>query len=238
VKERIFIQTAKEHIKLEEFIRQQLSQARVGEIEVQHTPVVTRIIIHTTTPGLIIGTGGERIREIMEAVKKDFGIQNPQIDVQRIDNPDLDPAIIAQTIAASVEAGINYKRLGAYSLERIMEAGAVGCEIIFAGKFSGQRGKKDRFIAGYLKKCGEPAEKDVVKGFAKAIPKLGVTGVTVKIMLRQPETLKLKRAKVEKVEERKEAHVHTEEEKKVEEGLAEEQKEEVYESKGEEYGHR
>lgn len=233
MKERIFIQSAKEHVKLEEFVRKQFANARCGTIEVQHTPVVTRIIIYTTTPGLIIGSGGERIKETIELLKKDFGIENPQIDVQRIDNPDLDPNIVAQMIAASIESNINYKRLGNYYTQRIMEAGAVGCEIIFAGKFGGQRGKKERFVAGYIKKCGEPAQTDVIKGFAKAIPKLGITGVTVKIMMKQPGMLKIK-----KREEPKEEASKEEQEKREEKAEELEQKEEAFESKGEEYGHR
>jgi small subunit ribosomal protein S3 len=193
MKERIFIQKAKEHVKLEEFIRKQFAEAKVSEIVVQHTPVVTRIILYTTTPGLVIGSGGDRIRETAEVLKKEFAIENPQIDVQRIDNPDLDAQIVAQTIAASIENGMNVKRLGEFYLRRIMDSGAVGCEIVFAGKFGGQRGKKQRFIAGYLKKCGDTAMKYVEKGFAVATPKLGNTGVTVKIMLTQPETLKIKK---------------------------------------------
>jgi len=189
MKERLFISKAKEHLRLQEFIRRQFADAKCGLIEIQHTPVVVRIIIHTTTPGLVIGSGGERIKEIIEILKRDFGIENPQIDVQKIDNPDLDPNIIAQTIAASIEGGINVKRLGNYYVQRVMEAGATGCEIVFSGKFSGQRGKTERFVAGYLKKCGEPAERDVIKGFAVANPKLGNTGVTVKIMIGQPEVI-------------------------------------------------
>ena len=67
MKERLFIQKSKEHVKLEEFVRKQFAQAKCGNIEVQYTPVVTRIIIYTTTPGLIIGSGGERIKEIVDA---------------------------------------------------------------------------------------------------------------------------------------------------------------------------
>ncbi len=186
MKERIFIQRAKEHTDMEEFIRKQFSQARCGNIEVQHTPIMTRIIIHTITPGLVIGSGGERIKETLEELKKKFSLENPQIDVQRIDKPDMDPYIIAQSIAGSIERGINFKRLGNYYTSRIMKAGAVGCEIVLSGKFTGQRSRKERFTAGYLKKCGEPAERDVIKGFAVASPKLGNTGVTVKIMVRKP----------------------------------------------------
>lgn len=187
MKERLFIQKSKEYVKLEEFIRKQFAQAKCGSIEVQYTPVVTRIILHTTTPGLIIGSGGERIKETVEILKKNFGIENPQIDVQRIDSPDLEPNIVAQTIASAIESGVNFKKLGNYYLQRIMGAGAIGCEIVLSGKISGQRGRRERFVAGYLKKCGEPAKRDVMKGFAVANPRLGNIGVTVKIMHRRSE---------------------------------------------------
>jgi len=197
MKERLFIQKAKEHVSLEEFVRKQFAQAKCGKIEVQHTPIVTRIVIYTTTPGLVIGTGGERIREATELLKEKFKIENPQIDVQKIGNPDIDPHIVAQNIAAAIETGVNYKRLGNYYVQRIMEAGAIGCEIVFSGKMTGQRSRKERFIAGYLKKCGEPAQRDVVKGFAVATPKLGSIGVTVKIMLRHADMIQTAKAIVE-----------------------------------------
>lgn len=185
MKEKLFIQKSKEHVRLEEFVRKQFAQAKCGSIEVQYTPVVTRIVLHTTTPGLIIGSGGERIKDTVEVLKKEFGIENPQIDVQRIENADLDANIVAQTIAASVESGVNFKKLGNYYMQRIMESGAIGCEIVLSGKISGQRGRRERFIKGYLKKCGEPSKRDVMKGFAVANPKLGNIGITVKIMLKR-----------------------------------------------------
>jgi small subunit ribosomal protein S3 len=187
MKERLFIQKSREHVRLREFIRRQFAQAKCGDIEIQYTPVVTRIILYTTTPGLIIGSGGERIKETVEVLKKEFGIENPQIDVQKISEPDLDPHIVAQNIAASLESGVNFKKLGNFYLQRVMDSGAVGCEIVITGKLSGQRGRRERFIDGYLKKCGEPSKRDVLKGFALANPKLGNIGVTVKIMIRRPE---------------------------------------------------
>lgn len=220
MKERLFIQKSKEHVKLEEFVRRQFAQAKCGSIEVQYTPVVTRIILHTTTPGLIIGSGGERIKETVELIKKEFKIENPQIDVQRIEDPDLDPTIIAQTLATSIESGVNFKKLGNFYLQRIMEAGATGCEIILTGKLSGQRGRRERFIAGYLKKCGEPAKRDVMKGFAVANPKLGNIGVTVKIMLKRTE-LVMNLAKLEKPQEAKDAP------KEIKENVAKEEAEAV-----------
>lgn len=190
MKERIFIKKAKEDVTMEEFVRRQFGQAKCGAIEVQHTPIVTRIIIHTTTPGLVIGTGGERIKETIEILKEKFKIENPQVDVQKIDNPDVDPHIVAQTIANSLEGGINYKKLGNHYLTRIMNAGAVGCELLFAGKLSGERSRRQLFNAGYLKKCGYPAQTEVLKGFAVANPRLGNIGITVKIMPKRSQEIR------------------------------------------------
>lgn len=187
MKERLFIQKAKNHRSLEEFVRKQFAEAKCGSIEIQHTPIVTRIIIYTTTPGLVIGSGGERIKETTETLKKKFSIENPQIDVQKISNPDMDPYIVAQSIAIAIESGVNYKKLGNYYVSRIMDAGAIGCEIVLSGKLAGERSRKERFTAGYLKKCGDTALRDVARGFAVATPRLGSIGITVMITVRQSQ---------------------------------------------------
>ena len=186
-KERIFISKAKEQLALQEFVRSQFREAKCGRIDIQHTPIVTRIIVWTTTPGIVIGTGGENIREMTERLKKDFHLENPQIDVQKIYEPDMEPNIVAQNIASAIEANTNYKRLGNYYAQKIMNSGAIGCEIVIAGKLAGQRSKTARFTAGYLKKCGEPAMRDVITGFAVANPKLGNIGIKVKIMVRHSD---------------------------------------------------
>lgn len=236
MRERLFIEKAKENTNLEEFIRSRLSNAKCGKIEVQRTPLMTRIVVYTTTVGLVIGTGGEKIREMIEELKNKFEIENPQIDVQKIQNPDLDPHIVAQNIAYSIESGVNYKRLGNFSVQRIMNAGATGVEIVITGKVSGERSRKERFVAGYLKKCGNPAKTDVLKGFATATPRLGSVGVTVKIMPEHKLDIPIIKSREEEQEEEiKKAEEEAEREKiekqkeeaKKEKESAEEKKEEI-----------
>ncbi len=189
MKERIFIKEAGKYVQIENFIKQRFSDVKCGNIDVQRTPLGTRIIIHTLTPGIIIGNKGKNIEELNEEIKEKFGIKNPQIDVQKVKDPDLEPNIVAQKIAASIERGVNYKKLGNFYLSKIMDAGAIGAEIVIAGKFSGERGRTARFIDGYVKKAGHEAELNVVKGFATANPKLGTCGITVSIMLRRPKPI-------------------------------------------------
>ncbi|MBI4895769.1 MAG: 30S ribosomal protein S3 [Candidatus Aenigmarchaeota archaeon] len=187
MKERLFIKKMKEQVFMKEFIREYFADSRCGEIEIQYTPIGTRIIVFTTSPGLVIGAGGERIRELSEKLTKDYGIENPQIDVQKIQEPDLDPHIVANGIAGGLENRVNFKRLGKYYLERIMNAGAIGVEIIIKGKLGGEKARKERFVAGYIKKSGEPKEKDVVFGRSIARPALGAVAVNVSIMIRHSD---------------------------------------------------
>lgn len=182
MKERFFLKKSKDEIALKEFIKQYFVHAKCGDIEVQQTPLGTRIVIYTVSPGLVIGSGGDRIRDITEKLKKEHGIENPQIDVQKINNPNLNSSIVAQSIAEAIEKKVNFKKVANYYLEKVIHAGAVGCEIVISGKISGEKSRKERFISGYVKKAGEPAETDVESGRAIANPPLGIISINVKIM--------------------------------------------------------
>jgi len=67
-------------------------------------------------------------------------------------------------------------------LRRIMESGALGCEIDIAGKLTGPRKRTEKFVAGNMLHAGNPAMELVDKGFAIAIKKLGVIGCRVRLI--------------------------------------------------------
>jgi small subunit ribosomal protein S3 len=207
MKERLFIKKAKDKIQLQEFLQQEFIDVKCGLIDIAYTPLGVRITIHTTSPGLVIGHGGDKIREVSAKLKSIYGLENPQIDVQKITNPDGDPLIVSQSIAAALEKGINPKKIGNFYLERVMRAGAIGCEIVIKGKLGGEKARSMRFTTGYLKKCGEPAMRDVIVGRARALPKLGAIGITTSIMIKHSDKrIIIKRPeKVEQPPEVKEA---------------------------------
>ena len=67
-------------------------------------------------------------------------------------------------------------------MRRVMDSGALGCEVVIAGKLTGARARTQKFTEGYIKHCGEPSNTIVEKGYAVAIKKLGVIGVQVKLV--------------------------------------------------------
>lgn len=179
---RYFVNQGVKEVAIEQFIKSNFPTTDYSKIELQRTPLGIKIIIHTDKPGRVIGRSGEKINELNRALKTKFQLENPQLDVKAISNPDIDPRIVAKQIKLALERGYNYKKIGNLALKRIMQAGAIGAEIIISGKLGGSKGKTAKFIDGYLKHCGEPAKDLVDYGFEEAETKPGKAGIQVKIM--------------------------------------------------------
>ncbi|RLG59231.1 MAG: 30S ribosomal protein S3 [Candidatus Hydrothermarchaeota archaeon] len=180
--ERKFIQDNFKKLAVREYLQKELDRAGCGEIDIQRTPLGTRVIIKAQKPGLVIGRKGASIRNLTNILRKEFGLDNPQLEVYEIETPELNPYVMAKTIASALERGVHFRRAAYTALRRIMDAGARGVEITISGKLTGDRAKTVKFIAGYLKHCGEPAFRYVKEAHAQALPKPGVIGVKVKIM--------------------------------------------------------
>jgi len=180
--ERSFIQENIRKFEVKEFLKEELEKAGCGEIDIQRTPLGTRVIIYAQRPGLVIGRKGASIRKLTNILKRKYKIDNPQIEVNELEIPELNPTVMAKNLASAIERGIHFRRAAYTTLRRIMDAGARGAEIEISGKLTGERAKSLKFVDGYIKHCGEPAFLYTREGQAQAAPKPGIIGVKVKIM--------------------------------------------------------
>lgn len=176
----------KENVKrmlIKEYIKKQAERAGFGGVTLQRTPMGTQISITVEKPGMMIGHHGQTIRLLQSMLASDFKVDNPQIDIKEAGkDADLNPHIMARKLADALERGWNFRRAAHSTVERIMSAGAKGCEIIIAGKLKGDRHKTAKFVKGNIKFCGETANQWMKKGYSQAKLKAGVIGVTVRIM--------------------------------------------------------
>ena len=180
--ERKFVAENIRRVLLKEYLMKEVSRAGFGGLDVQRTPMGTRVILTTERPGLVIGRRGQTIKNLTAVIDDRFGFENPQIEVQEVENASLNAQIMAEKLAFSLERGWHFRRAGHSTVRRIMDAGARGCHIIVAGKLTGQRHRTEKFKEGYIKFCGEPKANFVDHGYAVAKLKMGVIGVTVEIM--------------------------------------------------------
>ncbi|TQS76925.1 MAG: 30S ribosomal protein S3 [Candidatus Methanarcanum hacksteinii] len=180
--ERRFVAENIRRVLLKEYLMKEVSRAGFGGLDVQRTPLGTRVILTTERPGLVIGRKGQTIKNLTTAIEEQFGFENPQIEVQEVKDPNLNAQIMAEKLAFSLERGWHFRRAGHSSVRRIMDSGAKGCYIIIAGKLTGQRHRTEKFKDGNIKFCGDPKANFMDQGYAVAKLKMGVIGVTVQIM--------------------------------------------------------
>ncbi|MBT6823999.1 30S ribosomal protein S3 [archaeon] len=174
-----------DRFKIEQYIAEELDKPGYSHTEIQKTPLGEKIIIHTSKPGLIVGRKGESVRKLTEVLKTRFGLENPQIEITEVTNPFLNPHSVAKGIIHTFNrfGPKRFKMTGHKSLQNIINAGALGAEIVIAGRgVPSSRSRTWRFSAGYLKKSGDIAENFIKKGSAVAHLKSGSVGVKVSIL--------------------------------------------------------
>jgi small subunit ribosomal protein S3 len=180
--EQQFIEDGLQRTQIDEFFQDELGRAGYGGMEVAKTPMGTQIVLKAEKPGMVIGKGGKNIRKITTELEERFDLEDPQVDVQEVDEPDLNARIVADRLANALERGWYFRKAGHTTIDRIMESGAKGAEIVLSGKVTGARSRVEKFNRGYIKHNGEPAENIVDHGIGTAVMKLGTIGVQVKII--------------------------------------------------------
>jgi len=177
-----FITESMKKTEIDEFLQKKLEKAGYGGVSISKTPLGTHIVIYAMRPGLVIGRGGDTIKELASFLEQKFGVSNPQISVSEIEIPELNAYIVASRIASALQRGVHFRRAGFWALNQVMEAGALGAEIIIGGKLRTERARFEKFKAGYFPKCGAPALKYMRKAEVHVQLKPGIFGIKVRIM--------------------------------------------------------
>ncbi|NLM29995.1 MAG: 30S ribosomal protein S3 [Methanomicrobiales archaeon] len=180
--EKKFISEGVRNVRVEKFLTSELKRAGYGGMDITRTPLGTQVTIFAEKPGIVIGKGGKQVRQLTQDLATRFDIESPQVEVQQVQNPNFNAQIMAERLANALERGWYFRKAGQSTIRRVMDSGALGCEVIVAGKLTGARSRTQKFIEGYVKHSGEPSETIVEKGYALAVKKLGTIGVQVKIV--------------------------------------------------------
>lgn len=180
--EKSFVTEGLKRTKIDEYLEKELERAGYGGMDIHVTPLGTMVVVYAERPGMVIGRGGKTVRQITQNLKTKFDLDNPQVEVKEVDVPELNARIMAAKIANMLQRGMHFRRVAYSTIRRIMGAGAQGVEVTISGKIRGSRSAVAKFVEGYIKKCGEPADRFVEEGFAIAPLKPGVLGIVVRIM--------------------------------------------------------
>lgn len=191
---------------VENYVTQTLTRVGHSSTTISRNPLGEKITIAASRPGLIVGSKGSNIKKLTKVLKAKFKLDNPQIEIEEVKNIFLDPKLVAENIASSLErfGTARFKGVGYKSLESSIRSGALGIEILISGKIPSSRAKVWRFYKGYLKKCGDVSIENVLCAYDTAKLKTGVVGIQVRIMppgLVLPDSIELLDEAVEEIQE-------------------------------------
>lgn len=188
---------------LKDYLREKIKDAGFSEVEISKTPTGTRIALHVTRPGIVIGRKGSGIRELTEVLETKFGLKSPQISVTEIPKPELSPSVMCNRLASHIERGTAFRRATMWTLQQIMENGAMGVQITISGKLRGDRSAFEKHSLGILPRAGHHADVIVAEDIAHVQTAMGLIGIRIRIARKEkfiPE-FELKKQKESKLKQ-------------------------------------
>lgn len=175
---------------IEKFIKKELPTP-TGVAEVQVKPgkggIGKDIWIFCQNPGIAIGQDGWRVKKMEKEIREEFDLDKVKVSVKEVQDPNLNAEIVANRTAATIERGTHIRRAGWSTVNRVMNAGALGVSVRVSGKVYSTYSQSYRFADGKLIHSGHPADVFVDKGKASALVKTGKIGVRVEIAKPQPQ---------------------------------------------------
>ena len=172
------------NLELDEYLASELKDAGYGGVEIQKTPIGTRITLYVTRPGLVIGRKGTGIKDLTSKLEQKFGLTNPQISVMEVSIPELNPKIMCNRIAQLIERGTAFRRASLWTINTISNAGALGVEVTISGKLRSERSHFEKHSAGVIPKSGDVAERVVRIAVTHVLTKMGLMGIQLRIALK------------------------------------------------------
>ncbi|MDX1372968.1 MAG: 30S ribosomal protein S3 [Nitrososphaeraceae archaeon] len=172
------------NMELDSYLKERLRESGYGGVEIQKTPIGTRITLYVTRPGLVIGRKGVGIKDLTTKLESSFGLNNPQVSVMEIEIPELNAKIMANRIAQLIERGTAFRRAAIWTLNTVMNAGALGTEVSIAGKLRSERAHFEKHSAGIIPKSGELADRVVKVAVTNVLTKMGLMGIQLRVVLK------------------------------------------------------
>lgn len=166
-----------EDVKIRKFIKEELSSAAIGAIDIERTSNSIRAILHSARPGVIIGKRGADIDRLREDLNH---ITNKEvfIDIKEIKNPSVCAQLITENIALQIEKRIGHKRAMKKAVQIAMDSGAGGIKIICSGRLAGaEMARRETIKQGKVPL--HTLKADIDYGFCEALTTYGLIGIKV-----------------------------------------------------------
>lgn len=125
-----------EDIKIREFVKEECKQAGISRVIIERPHKKCRVTIHTARPGVIIGKKGADIETLRKKIAA-MTDSELHLNIVEVRKPDLDAALVAESIAQQLERRVSFRRAMKRSVQNTMRQGALGIRVNVAGRLGG-----------------------------------------------------------------------------------------------------
>jgi len=125
-----------EDLAIRRMIHRDLAQAAISRIEIERFPRQIRVTIYSAKPGVVIGRKGTNVN-VLRSQLEELTKKKVWVEVAEIERPELEAALVADSIVEQLEKRVSHKRAMKQAVSRAMRAGAKGIKIACSGRLSG-----------------------------------------------------------------------------------------------------
>lgn len=163
--------------KIRQYIKARIQKGGISKVVIERTLKRVTVTIHTSRPGIIIGREGKEVDRLREELKQ-LTNKDVQINIAEIRRPELEAAIIGETIAKQLEARVNYRRAVKMAVASTMRMGAEGIKVRVSGRLGGsEMARREEFKQGRIPLHTFRADIDYV--ISEALTIYGKIGIKV-----------------------------------------------------------
>jgi len=153
------------------------SRAAINKVDIERSPNLVTVTIHTAKAGVVIGRGGAGAQELKAAIEKIYGVPT-RVNIEEVKKPELHAKLVAENIAHQLERRISFRRAIKQSSAATMRAGAKGIRIQVGGRLNGaEMSRREKEVAGSVPLHTIRADIDYAQVHAQTVA--GIIGVKV-----------------------------------------------------------
>ncbi|HUD81777.1 MAG TPA: 30S ribosomal protein S3 [Patescibacteria group bacterium] len=153
------------------------SRAAINKVDIERSPNLVSVTIHTAKAGVVIGRGGTGAQELKEAIEKIY-MTPTRVNIEEVKKPEMYAKLVAENIAHQLERRMSFRRAVKSSAAATMRAGAKGVRIQVAGRLNGaEMSRREKEVQGSVPL--HTIRADIDYAYIPAKTPAGIVGVKV-----------------------------------------------------------
>ena len=134
--EKNFAAKLQEDLMLRRYLDKRLENASISKVEIERTPKLITVSVYTARPGIVIGRKGSEVDKLKAELATVTG-KDIQLNIFEIKRPEIEAAIVAETIAHQLKGRVSFRRAMKKSIQAAMRMGAEGIKVTCKGRLGG-----------------------------------------------------------------------------------------------------